>query len=186
MVCEVEVSDTCIIQVKHTSHDECPYYHARDAADALDGYIGEYEELGFICNVDLTDSDHDNRNSQKKWDRFEEKVERDNENAANDGRRTQWVNSDAWFIVLTEEELADWLRGQAETYGTVDHEDKDVEIDDDAVDDDDDWNLISGILGLASSMFSYIWSGFGTMTEEEWEEGAELYCEMEYGGDDDY
>jgi len=82
--------------------------------------------------------------------------------------------------------LADWLRDQAETYGNIDHEDKDVEVDDDAVDDDDDWDLISGILGLASSLFSFIWSGFGTMTEEEWEEGAELYAQMEYGDDDDY
>ena len=184
MVCEVEVSDTCIIQVKHTSYDECPYYHARDAAEALEDYIGEYEELGFICNVYLTESDYDNRNSQRRWDKFEAKVERDNERAANDGRRTQWIDSEAWFEVLTEEELADWLRYQAEAYGTVDHDGEDVEIDDDSV-DDDDWDLISGILGLASSMFSYIWNGFGTMTEEEWEEGAELYCEMEYGDDDD-
>jgi hypothetical protein len=185
MVCEVEVSDTCIIQVKHTSFEECPYRHARDAANALDEYIGEYAELGFICNVDLTESDDNNRNSQRRWDKFEAKVERDNERAADDGRRTQWIDSDAWFEVLTEEELAEWLKDQAETYGTVDYEDKDVEIDDDALDEDDDWDLISGIMALASSMFSFIWSGFGLMTEEEWEEGAELYCEMEYGEDDD-
>ena len=107
-------------------------------------------------------------------ERFEENVQRDNERAANDGRRTQWVDSEAWFIVLTEEEFADWLRDQAETYGNVDHEDKDVEIDDDAIDDDDDWNLISGILGLASSLFSFIRRRLRTMTEDEWQDGAQL------------
>ena len=185
MVCEVEVSDTCIIQVKHTSYEECPYYHARDAAEALDGYIGEYEELGFICNVDLTESDYNNRNSQRRWDKFEAKVERDNERAADDGRRTKWIDGEAWFEVLTEEELAEWLKDQAETYGSIDYGGEDVEIDDDAVDEDDDWDIISGIVALASSMFSLIWDGIGVMTEDEWEEGAELYCEVEYGEDDD-
>ena len=63
--------DTCVIQIKHTSKDIVPYYHANDAANALEDYIGEFEEIGFICNVEL----EDDSSADRRWSKFSDKAD---------------------------------------------------------------------------------------------------------------
>lgn len=163
--------DTCIIQIKHTSYDFVPYYHARDTVDALEDYVGDYEELGFICNVEFDDDacyDETGRYAEKKWDKFVDWTAEQNEKY---GHKRKWISSNVWFECLTNEELRDFLL----QFSSEDEED-DEEEDDDEEDYD---SILSRARSFARSVWSFIWEG-SEIDEENYQEGAEIYCEYNY------
>ena len=154
--------DTCVIQIKHTSKDVVPYYHANDAANALEDYIGELEEIGFICNVEL----EDDSSADRRWSKFSNKADELDEK---NNHKKKWISPDVWFRCLTEEELRDFLAQFA----------SDEEEDDDDDDDDNEYGIISRIKSFADSVWSWLWDD-DSLTEDEYEEGTEIYCEYHY------